>query len=125
MLFRSAYLQAVALADAGIASTARRADWSLELSYSQRGPAFSNMLSINLAIPLRWDPGQRQDRELAARLATVAQLRAQREEAQREHLAEARGWLQQWQGQRGRLAFHDSVLIPLAAQRSQAASAAY
>ena len=117
--------QALALADAQIARAAQRADWSLELSYSQRGPAFSNMLSINLAIPLRWDPGQRQDRELAARLATVAQLRAQREEAQREHLAEARGWLQQWQGQRGRLAFHDSVLIPLAAQRSQAASAAY
>lgn len=117
--------QAVALADTRIASTARRADWSLELSYSQRGPAYSNMLSISLAIPLRWDPAQRQDRELAARLATVEQLRAQREEAQREHLAEAMGWLRQWQGQRSRLAFHDSTLIPLAAQRSQAAGIAY
>ena len=117
--------QAVALAEAGIASTARRADWSLELSYSQRGPAYSNMLSINLAIPLRWDPGQRQDRELAARLATVEQLRAQREEAQREHLAEALGWLQQWQSRHSRLAFHDSTLIPLATQRTQAAGIAY
>ena len=117
--------QALALADARIASTARRADWSLELGYSQRGPAYSNMVSISLSIPLRWDPAQRQDRELAARLATVEQLRAQREEAQREHLAEAMGWLRQWQGQRKRLAFHDSTLIPLAAQRSQAAGIAY
>ena len=117
--------QALALADARIASTARRADWSLELGYSQRGPAYSNMLSISLAIPLRWDPAQRQDRELAARLATVEQLRAQRDEAQREHLAQAQAWLQQWQGQRKRLAFHDSTLIPLAAQRTQAAGIAY
>ena len=117
--------QAVALADARIAATAQRADWSLELGYSQRGPAYSNMLSINLSIPLRWDPAQRQDRELAARLATVEQLRAQAEEARREHLAQAQGWLRQWQGQRKRLAFHDNTLIPLAAERTQAAGIAY
>lgn len=117
--------QAVAQAEARIAATAQRADWSLELGYSQRGPAYSNMLSINLSIPLRWDPAQRQDRELAARLATVEQLRAQAEEARREHLAQAQGWLRQWQGQRQRLAFHDNTLIPLAAQRSQAAGIAY
>lgn len=117
--------QAVAQAEARIAATAQRADWSVELGYSQRGPAYSNMLSISLSIPLRWDPAQRQDRELAARLATVDQLRAQREEAQRELLADALGWLQQWQARRSRLAFHDSSLIPLAAQRSQAAGTAY
>ena len=117
--------QAVALAEARIATTAQRADWSLELGYSQRGPAYSYMLSISLSIPLRWDPAQRQDRELAARLATVEQLRAQRDEAQREHLAQAQAWLQQWQGQRSRLAFHDSTLIPLAAERTQAAGIAY
>ena len=116
---------AVALAEARIATTARQADWSLELGYSQRGPAYSNMLSISLSIPLRWDPAQRQDRELAARLASVEQWRALAEEARREHLAQARGWLRQWQGQRKRLAFHDSTLIPLAAERSQAAAIAY
>ena len=116
---------AVALADARIATTARQADWTLELGYSQRGPAYSNMLSISLSIPLRWDPAQRQDRELAARLASVEQWRALAEEARREHLAQARGWLRQWQGQRKRLAFHDSTLIPLAAERSQAAAIAY
>ena len=116
---------AVALAEARIATTARQADWSLELGYSQRGPAYSNMLSISLSIPLRWDPAQRQDRELAARLASVEQWRALAEEARREHLAQARGWLRQWQGQRKRLAFHDSTLIPLAAERSQAAGIAY
>lgn len=117
--------QAVALAEARIASAARQADWSLELGYGQRGPAYSNMLSINFSIPLRWDPAQRQDRELAARLASVEQLRAQVEEARREHLAQALGWLRQWQGQRSRLAFHDNTLIPLAAERSQAAGIAY
>ena len=93
--------------------------------FSQRGPAYSNMLSVTASIPLQLDPKHRQDREVAARLAVVEQLRAQREEATREHVAETLGWLQEWQGNRERLSNYDSTLIPLAAQRTQAATASY
>ena len=117
--------EAVARAQADIAQSNKRSDWSVELAYSQRSSAYSNMLSVNVSIPLQWDPKNRQDRELSAALASAEQLRAQREEATREHLAEARSWLQQWQGNRGRLAEYDRSLIPLAGERTQASIAAY
>ena len=115
----------IALADADIARGNQRADWSVELMFSQRGPAYSNMVSINLSVPLQVDAKSRQDRDLAAKLAVAEQMRAQREEATREHLAETRAWLQEWQSDRDRLSYHDSTLIPLAAERTRAALAAY
>ena len=117
--------EAVAQAEVQIAQTARQSDWSVELMFSQRGPAFSNMLSINLAIPMQWDQQSRQDREVAARLAVLEQLRAEREEATREHVAQAHAWLQQWHGDQGRLAHYNNTLIPLAMQRTRASLVAY
>jgi outer membrane protein TolC len=93
--------------------------------YSQRGSAYSNMVSINLSVPLQWDQKNRQDREVAARLALAEQMRAQREEATRGHVAETRNWLQQWRSSRDRLSHYDSALIPLAGERTRAAIAAY
>jgi len=74
---------------------------------------------------LQWDQKNRQQRELAARLAQVEQARAQREEAAREHLVETRTWLLEWQANLQRLAGYDSDLIPLANERTRAALAAY
>ena len=92
---------------------------------SQRGPAYSNMVSVNVSVPLQWDQKNRQDRELSAKLAIAEQMRAQREEATREHVADTRMWLQQWQSNRERLAQYDSFLIPLSLERTRAAIAAY
>ena len=117
--------EALARADADIAQSNKRADWSVELMYSQRGPAYSNMVSVNVSIPLQLDQKNRQDRDVAAKLAVVEQMRAQREEATREHVAETLGWLQEWQSDRDRLAHYDSELIVLAGQRTRAAMAAY
>jgi outer membrane protein TolC len=115
----------MARADADIARANKRSDWSVELMYSQRGPAYSNILSVNVSIPFQFDQKNRQDRELAAKLAVVEQLRAQREEATRERLAEALGWLQEWQSDQDRLTHYDSELIQLAAERTRAATTAY
>ena len=117
--------EAIARAEADIARSNKRSDWSVELMYSQRGSGYSNMVSVNVSIPLQWDQDRRQDREVAARLALAEQMRAQREEATREHLAETRSWLQEWQGNRDRLARYDSSLLPLASERTRAALAAY
>ncbi len=117
--------EAVARAEADIAQRNKRSDWSVELTYSQRGPDFSNMVSVNLSIPLQLDQKNRQDRELSAKLAIAEQMRAQREEATREHVAVTRSWLQQWQSLRDRLTHYDSALIPLTAERTRAAVAAY
>ena len=117
--------EAMASAEADIAQSNKRSDWSVELMYSQRGSAYSNMVSLNVSIPLQWDPKNRQGRELSAKLAVVEQMRAQREEATRERLAETRSWLQQWQSNRDRLAQYDGSLIPLATERTRAAIATY
>ncbi len=93
--------------------------------YSQRGPAYSNMVSINLSVPLQWDQKNRQDRELAARLAGIDEARARREELQRAHEAEVRAMLQEWRSHEDRLRRYDASLLPLATQRSEAALVAY
>lgn len=117
--------EAAARADVDVATSAKRPDWSVELMFSQRGSAYSNMVSLNVSVPLQWDQKNRQDREITARLALAEQVRAQREEAAREHAAETRIWLLQWQSSRERLTQYDSALVPLAAERTRAALAAY
>ncbi len=116
---------AIADSEADVARAARSSDWSVELQYSQRGPAYSNMVSINLSVPLQWDQKKRQDRELAARLAGVDEARARREELQRAHEAEVRAMLQEWRSHEQRLGRYDASLLPLATQRSEAALASY
>ena len=93
--------------------------------YNQRGSAYSNMVSVNVSIPLQWDQKNRQDRELAAKLAGVEQKRAEREEATRAHVAEAQAMLQEWHSDRERLTRYDSSLLPLATERTRASIAAY
>ncbi len=115
----------LARAEVEVALGDKKPDWSVELMYNQRGPAFSNMVSLNFSVPLQFDQKNRQDREVAARLALAGQLRAQREEAVREQMAVVRAWQQEWQGDRDRLAAYDRELIPLAAERTRAALASY
>lgn len=115
----------VAKAEADIARLNKRSDWNVELMFSQRGSAYSNMVSLNLSIPLQWDRKNRQDREEAAKLANVEQMRAEREDATRAHAAEVRAMLQEWRANRERLKRYDASLLPLTAERVNAATAAY
>ena len=115
----------MAQADAAVAQANKKADWSVQLMYSQRGPSYSNLVSIGLSVPLQWDQKNRQDREVAAKLALVDQAHAELVEATRQHMAEAREMLQEWQSDRERLTRYDSAFLPLASQRTQAAVAAY
>lgn len=117
--------EAAAQAEVEVASADKRADWSVEVMLSQRGPAYSNMVSLNVSVPLQWDQKNRQDRELAAKLAMVERARAQREEETRMHVAEASAMLQEWRSNRERLQRYDASLLPLAGERTKAALAAY
>lgn len=115
----------LARADADVARTNKRSDWSVELMYSQRGPDFSNMVSINVSKPLQWSERSKQNRELAASLATADRMRAEREEETRAHVADTRALLQNWRSHRQRLDRYTNTLTPLAVARTQAATAAY
>lgn len=117
--------EAVARAEAEVARQERYPDWSVELMYGRRGPGFGDMVSVGVSVPLPWNRAQRQDRELAARLALAEQLRAEREETARQHLAETERWLQTWRSLLERVEHYARRLEPLAAERTRAALAGY
>ncbi len=116
---------AIAEADALLAKANKQADWSVELAYQQRGPAYSNMISIGVSVPLQWDQKNRQERELRARLALVDRAKAQQQDGLRAHVAEVRAMLNEWENGLERCGRYDRELLPLAADRTQAALVAY
>ena len=115
----------VADAEVQLARANRQADWGVEMSYNLRGPQYANMISFGVSVPLQWDRKNRQDRELAAKLALLEQSRAQREDALRAHVAEVRSLLAEWQNGRSRVTRYERELLPLADERTQAVLAAY
>ena len=115
----------IAATDARIAQASRTPDWTVEVAYQQRGPEFSNMVSFGLSIPLPWDRANRQDREIASKLAMAEQARAQREEMLRAHVGEVRAMIAEWQNGHERLARYERDLVPLSRQRAQASLAGY
>ncbi len=115
----------LASVDARIAQANKTADWSVEFNFAQRGPAYSNMVSIGVSVPLQWDQKNRQERELGSRLALVEQARAQRDELLRAHVAEVRAMVHEWENGRERLARYQREIIPLAGERTRAALAAF
>lgn len=115
----------VAAAEVRVAQVNRDPDWSIEVAYQQRGSAFSNMMSIGVSVPLPWNRAQRQDREVAAKLARVDAARALRADAGLIVAAQVRAWLAEWESGRERIALHDQKLEPLARDRTRATIAAY
>ena len=115
----------VAMAEARIAEANRRPDWTWELAYSHRGSAFSEMVSIGVSVPLPWDRAQKQDREVAAKLALTEQASAQREEVLRMHTAEVKIMVAEWRNGVERRRRLETELLPLAGERTQAALGAY
>jgi outer membrane protein TolC len=115
----------MAAAEARLARANRDPDWSVELAYSRRGSMFGDMVSVGVSIPLPWDRANRQDRELAAKLAAVGQAQAQREELLRQHIAEVRSMFHEWESNRTRLVRYEREIVPLATARANASLAAY
>jgi outer membrane protein TolC len=83
------------------------------------------MFSVMVSVPLPWDRSNRQDREVAAKLAAAEQARAARDEALRAHIAEFRTMEEEWQSNRSRIARFEREIVPLASARAEATLAAY
>jgi outer membrane protein TolC len=115
----------IAQSAALLAQANKKADWSVEVAYQQRGAAYSNMISVGVSVPLQWDQKNRQDRELASKLAMVEQARAEREEMLRQHVADTRAMISEWENGRERSARYQRELIPLAQERTAATIVAY
>jgi outer membrane protein TolC len=115
----------LARAGAEVARADRHPDWSVELTYSQRGSAYSNMVTLELTVPLEIRRAHRQDQRLAAKLAEASQAKAEREDMLREHAANIAAMIDAWDSARERRERYRTSIIPLAADRVVAARAAY
>lgn len=115
----------IADSEVKLAEENKNSDWSVEVAFQQRGPSYSNMVSIGVSVPLQWDHKNRQDRELASKLALFEQSKAERDEMLREHIADTEVMLDEWRSDRERNIRYEQELIPLANQRIQAVLAAY
>lgn len=108
-----------------LAQASTKPDWNVEISYSQRGSAYANMVSLGVSVPLQWDRANRQQREVAAKVALAEAARAKYEEMRRSHDAEVRNLLNDWQNGKSRVARHQNELLPLARQRSESSLMVY
>ncbi len=115
----------VARAVAAVAREERDPDWGVELMLSQRGSAYSDMLSVAVSIPLTSNRGRRQDRELAASLAQADAMEAEWQEAQRSRRQQIATWQQDGLAALAQRELIDRERLPLARQRVDLALAAY
>ena len=115
----------MARAELRMAEAGKQPDWSVEVSYAQRGPAYENMASIMFRMELPVFQGKRQDPTIASRRRSVEQAQAQAEDARRRHVAEIRAALADWEVAKERLERQRADIIPYAQERARLSQSAY
>lgn len=114
----------LARAEASVTASNRKPNWSWQVSYGQRS-GFSDMVSFGVSIPLPVAPGERQDRETAAKLALVERAEASLEETSRMARAEYRSLASDAQRLSHRVERYRLAVVSSAQQRTQVALAGY
>ena len=117
--------EALAASEVAVAASTSKPDWSWEVSFGQREPRFSNMVSVMVSMDLPLWQSRRQDRDVATRVKQLEQTRAQREDARRMHEAEVRMLAAEWTFAGERAERFDRKVSPLARERYDLALAAY
>lgn len=107
------------------AQAGKKPDWGLELAYQQRGPQYSDMVSVQVSIDLPLFPGSRQDPKIAAKRAERASLDAEREATLREHVAMLESDLAEYRRFVNAVKRQREVLLPLAVEKAALAMAAW
>ncbi|MBI6939914.1 TolC family protein [Pseudomonas putida] len=103
----------------------KKSDWGWQVDYQRRGPAFSNMVSVQFSFQLPLFTGSRQDPMIAARRAQVRQLEDEQEAALREHGAQLATDLAEYQRLQRAVSRSHQTLLPLAEDRVRLALADY
>lgn len=115
----------VADADAAVATSERNPNWTWEVSYQQRGGAYSDMVSVGVSIPLPINRKNRQDRTVASKLALANGARLMYEDAVRQVQADISAQATLLDSGRKRVENLNQSLLPAADQRLQLAISAY
>ncbi len=115
----------VARFEADRARADRKADWSWQVMYGHRQSDRSDMVSVQIAMPLQIDRAQRQDRRVAEKLALVERMRAMTIDRERELKADLLAVQADAEAAHARLREYRERLAPAAQARLQSASAGY
>ena len=116
---------AMADAEGRVSRAAKTPDVTVELMYSQRGPAYANMVSLNVSLPIPWDQKNRQDREVSAKLAQANAARAQAEVLRRNMVGQILGKRETLRLNQRRLDRYQTTTVPLARAQTEAALTSY
>lgn len=103
----------------------KRPDWSVAASYGQRSDGRDDMFMLEFGIELPLFTANRQDRGIAARRAEYEAALAAREDTRREQAARIRTDLARWEALKRQVERDREALLPLMADRSATALAAY
>lgn len=95
----------------------KQSDWSWQLAYQKRDPAFGDMMSVQFSFDLPLFPGSRQNPRIAAKQAKLSQLEAEREAAEREHTQQLADDLAEYQRLERALRRSQDSLVPLAEEK--------
>jgi outer membrane protein TolC len=125
MLLTAKRAWTLADAETVVATRERRPDWTVEAAYSQRGSAYSNMVSFGVSIPLPINASERQDRDIAEKSALATKARLQYEDALRDLQAEIADQSAMLASLNERVSQLKAQLLPAASQQAELATAAY
>ena len=114
----------VARQEAAVTATNRNPNWTWGVSYGQR-TGYSDMVTFGVSIPIPLAPGERQDRDTAAKLALVDKAEADLAEATRAAAGEYRGLASDVGRLQDRIERYRSGVVTPAAQRTSVAMASY
>jgi outer membrane protein TolC len=107
-----------------LARAGRRPDWSVGLVYGERIHR-PDMLGVEVGVSLPLFPGNRQDQDVSARRADRSAVADAHADALREQRATVAADLAEWQGDTRQVMTYRNRLLPLVADRSRTALAAY
>jgi outer membrane protein TolC len=117
--------EASAQAALDAARASKRPQWSVGVSYAKRFGSLPDMASVNFGMSLPLFAGNRQDRDIGARHAERDAVLAEHEDARRAQRAALEQTLAQWRGGTRQVRRYHDDLLPIAADRSRVALAAY
>jgi outer membrane protein TolC len=118
-------LTQMAQAEVHEAEALKRPDWSVELAYGDRGPLFSDMISMQFTLGLPLFGSTRQDPRIAAKRSELAQVETDRETMLREHTEELESQLADYESLTRQLTRLRETRMPLAQDRVRLQFASY
>lgn len=118
-------MTAIAEAEVRELEAAKKGDWGWEVSYAKRGPAYSDMVSVQFSFELPLWAGQRQDPQIATKRKELERIAAEREDLRRRNVEEVEARLAEHDELNRKLGRLTDAALPLAAQRVELLLASY